>query len=143
MPRILFDGWSKQDYDKMLNNIEEINSIAQVFISACKNMKFDGLVFEIWSQVGGQFNSNLLINFIQIICNLNCGFVKYIIELIEIFVAISLSKENLDSILVIPPKRSENDNLFSNQHFDALFDYLTAFSLMTYDFSSLQRPGLL
>lgn len=46
----------------------------------------------------------------------------------------------LDFILVIPPKRA-HDALFTEEHFNALYDHVTAFSLMTYDYSNPRRPG--
>lgn len=49
--------------------------------------------------------------------------------------------EGLEFILVVPPKRGEQE-LFTASDFDALYEHVTAFSLMTYDFSSAQHPGL-
>lgn len=48
----------------------------------------------------------------------------------------------LDTILVVPPPRDESTmNYFSSKHFEALYPIITAFSLVTYDFSSAERPG--
>lgn len=47
----------------------------------------------------------------------------------------------METILVVPALRKEMYDLFSKQHFDALYPVISAFSLMTYDFSNLQRPG--
>lgn len=44
-------------------------------------------------------------------------------------------------ILVVPPIRKEMYDLFSRQHFEQLVNVVTGFSLMTYDFSNIQRPG--
>lgn len=44
-------------------------------------------------------------------------------------------------ILVIPPQRGESNHVFGPEQFDQLYDHVTAFSLMTYDYSSAQRPG--
>lgn len=44
-------------------------------------------------------------------------------------------------ILVIPPKRGEPQHVFGPKQFDELYDEVTAFSLMTYDYSNPQRPG--
>lgn len=51
-----------------------------------------------------------------------------------------MKDENFDIILVIPPKHGQ-ESLFNQEHFEALYDYVTAFSLMTYDFSNPHRPG--
>lgn len=56
------------------------------------------------------------------------------------FVGNSLNRQEKQVILVIPPKRGKEE-LFSSKHFEALYDYVTAFSLMTYDFSNSHRPG--
>lgn len=55
--------------------------------------------------------------------------------------ATALRNANRDLILVVPPVRKEMYDLFSRQHFEELYPVVTAFSLMTYDFSNLQRPG--
>jgi len=47
----------------------------------------------------------------------------------------------LDIVLVVPPARKETVDLFSAKHFELLYPFITAFSLMTYDYSSIQRPG--
>ncbi|KAJ8929825.1 hypothetical protein NQ314_017423 [Rhamnusium bicolor] len=85
VPRVLFDGWTGNDYSKLLASEEEMTALTNTFIQAAK-------------------------------------------------------KYNFETILVIPPKRGKEE-LFTNLHFDALSDYVTAFSLMTYDFSNPQMPG--
>lgn len=56
-----------------------------------------------------------------------------------------MQSAKLDLILVVPPTRGEPEDqqLFTDTHFENLYDHVTAFSLMTYDFSSLQKPGKL
>lgn len=44
-------------------------------------------------------------------------------------------------MLVIPPQRDEMEDLFNEANFNELYSTVTAFSLMTYDFSSIERPG--
>lgn len=48
---------------------------------------------------------------------------------------------NFEFILVIPPMRGFKPELFDKEHFYNLYSHVTAFSLMTYDFSNPQRPG--
>lgn len=57
-----------------------------------------------------------------------------------ILAAIVMKDQALDLILVIPPNRG-NEILFDDNNFEALYDYVTGFSLMTYDFSNPHRPG--
>lgn len=52
-----------------------------------------------------------------------------------------MSNKNLETILVIPPKR-EGGSDFNSDHYESLYDYLTGFSLMTYDYSNVYRPGM-
>lgn len=56
-------------------------------------------------------------------------------------IAETLKSSNLEMILVVPPYRKETVDLFSRSHFDKLYPVVSGFSLMTYDFSSIQRPG--
>lgn len=48
----------------------------------------------------------------------------------------------MDTVLVVPALRKDMYDLFTWKHFEELFPDITAFSLMTYDFSSIQRPGM-
>lgn len=57
-----------------------------------------------------------------------------------IFTAKVLQVNGLDTVLVVPPLRDQMD-FFSKKHFDALYPLITAFSLVTYDYSNIERPG--
>ena len=52
-----------------------------------------------------------------------------------------LRSSEIDLILVIPPPLYDENvpGMFSRDHFRKLRDHVTAFSLMTYDYSSPQR----
>lgn len=119
---MLFDGWTGNDYTKLLTNKQEMKSLLQTFIDTCKKWKFDGLVIEVWSQIAGGLPFNILVNFVR--------------EIGEEF-----QLNDLDLILVVPPKRGDESALFNDKHFEELYEYVTAFSLMTYDFSHPQLPG--
>lgn len=43
--------------------------------------------------------------------------------------------------MVPPPRLDANIDYFQQKHFDQLYPLISAFSLVTYDFSSAQRPG--
>lgn len=58
------------------------------------------------------------------------------------FLANTLALQEKETIIVVPPKRGKEE-IFDHKHFEALYDSVTAFSLMTYDFSSPHRPGKL
>lgn len=57
------------------------------------------------------------------------------------FSGLSLSEENLSVILVYPPFRGYPADDFFVQAFNDIYPYVTAVSVMTYDFSSAQKPG--
>lgn len=46
----------------------------------------------------------------------------------------------LETVLVVPPLRNQMD-FFSKNHFEALYPLVSAFSLVTYDYSNIERPG--
>ncbi|CAH1108406.1 unnamed protein product [Psylliodes chrysocephalus] len=121
VPRVLFEGWTGQDYTYLLSNKEEMQALIKSFIQTAKKYNFNGYVFEVWTQLVQVLKFDVLVNFIKELCD-------------------SLNIEGLDCILVIPPKRGQEE-LFTDEHFDALYDHVTAFSLMTYDFSNPRAPG--
>lgn len=121
IPRILFDHFRDHDYSKLLTYQEEINSVSKVIIDTCRKYKFDGIVLEVWSQLSQRVDDHHLINLVKSIGR-------------------ALRQVNLEFILVIPPS-SRGPDLFNSKHYDELYDDVSYFSLMTYDFSSYQRPG--
>lgn len=121
VPRVLFDGCTSNDYTALIKKEEEVNAMMETLVKSCKQHKFNGFVFELWTQIAGAVKFELMINLIR---GMSDPFLL----------------EDLDFILVIPPKRGQNE-LFTEEHFDALYDHVTAFSLMTYDYSSPQMPG--
>ncbi|CAH1377110.1 unnamed protein product [Tenebrio molitor] len=121
VPRILFSSLDQRTMDTLFTNSKEVKALIKMLIRAAKNYHFDGFVIEIWPQVQGDFDYNPLIHLVRAIGD-------------------SLALENLDLILVIPPKRGHHLP-FSEEHFNKLYDHVTAFSLMTYDYSNPRRPG--
>ncbi|KAF5302598.1 hypothetical protein FQA39_LY10216 [Lamprigera yunnana] len=122
IPRILLEGFTNEDYSRLLGSNDVIKQFTQTLSDLAKKWKFDGFVLEIWLQLAGRLQSS-----------------EPLIEFVK-DVGDTLRNEKLDLILVIPPRRKEMD-LFTSDHFNTLYDYVTAFSLMTYDYSNIQRPG--
>lgn len=120
--RVLFDGWTVQDYTSLFTDKKEQVALANALANQCKNSKFNGVVLEVWTQIGGSLRSDILIDFIKL-------------------VAKTLRADGLELILVIPPVRGIKQEMFTAEHFNELSEAVTAFSLMTYDFSNPQRPG--
>uniref|UniRef100_A0A182STW2 Chitinase domain-containing protein 1 n=1 Tax=Anopheles maculatus TaxID=74869 RepID=A0A182STW2_9DIPT len=122
VPRVLFDKFTDRDFSQLLTYPEERTIVAKLLLATARKHKFDGLVLEVWSQLAARVEDNYLIGLVEEICN-------------------TLTTASYDCIVVIPPARKETYDLFSRKHFEALVPSVTAFSLMTYDYSSVQRPG--
>uniref|UniRef100_A0A2M4AG64 Chitinase domain-containing protein 1 n=1 Tax=Anopheles triannulatus TaxID=58253 RepID=A0A2M4AG64_9DIPT len=122
VPRVLFDRFTDRDFSQLLTYPEERSIVAKLLLATIRKHKFDGFVLEVWSQLAARVEDNYLIGLVEEICN-------------------TLTGASYDCILVIPPARKETYDLFSRKHFETLAPTVTAFSLMTYDFSSVQRPG--
>uniref|UniRef100_A0A8C5MVX4 Chitinase domain-containing protein 1 n=1 Tax=Leptobrachium leishanense TaxID=445787 RepID=A0A8C5MVX4_9ANUR len=54
VPRVLFDGWSYQDFEIVFNSEDEIEELTGALVQAAKDENFDGFVVEVWSHLGGQ-----------------------------------------------------------------------------------------
>uniref|UniRef100_A0A6I8QK04 Chitinase domain-containing protein 1 n=1 Tax=Xenopus tropicalis TaxID=8364 RepID=A0A6I8QK04_XENTR len=124
VPRILFDGWSYQDFESVFSSEDEIEELAGAMVQTAKDERFDGFVVEVWSQLGGQKRQEL------------------VHLLTHIGEALRLAK--LRFILVIPPALAPGTDhlgMFGRKEFDQLAPVVDSFSLMTYDYSSPQRPG--
>ncbi|XP_077262526.1 chitinase domain-containing protein 1 isoform X1 [Temnothorax americanus] len=123
LPRVLFEHWSIDDIIRIYGNKESQTQLIVSLLDTAKTFYFDGYVLEIWNQF--------------VFAGANLQIVTSIVKSI----AQKLKKHNLDIILAVPPSRGAQIELFSKQQFDELALYVNAFSLMTYDYSSIQKPG--
>lgn len=117
----------------------EVAALAKTLQEAARKYKFDGYVLEVWSQIVHVLQFNSCVKFVQDLGTIK----KYLLVILFKFskiLANAMSIEMLETILVIPPKRGKEET-FTNKHFDALYGEITAFSLMTYDFSNPRMPG--
>ncbi|XP_068151104.1 chitinase domain-containing protein 1 [Drosophila tropicalis] len=121
-PRFIFDHFTDRDIKLLLSDPKERTKVNDVLIKCCKDNGFDGLVLEVWSQLAGRIDDKIL-------------------HTLVLQMAKELQKQQLRLILVIPPFRKDMPNFFSEKHMDKLYKHIFAFSLMTYDYSSVQRPG--
>uniref|UniRef100_A0A674HUZ6 Chitinase domain-containing protein 1 n=1 Tax=Taeniopygia guttata TaxID=59729 RepID=A0A674HUZ6_TAEGU len=124
VPRILFDGWTYQDFESVFGSEDEIEELSKNMVLLAKNENFDGFVVEVWSQLGNQKQ----------------------MELIHLLTHLSeaLHEAQLKLILVIPPAVAAGTNqpgMFTKKEFDQLASAIDSFSLMTYDYSAPHRPG--
>ncbi|TNN86985.1 Chitinase domain-containing protein 1 [Liparis tanakae] len=53
VPRLLFDGWSYQDYMHVMESEDEIEELGIELVNVAKTEGFDGFALELWSQLGG------------------------------------------------------------------------------------------
>ena len=92
-------------------------------MSVIKENHFDGIVLELWSQLGGQAKPQLT-NVIRTIGK-------------------KIRSKGKKFILVIPPPIYAGNvrGMFSEEDFRNLVSSVDFFSLMTYDYSSLSNPG--
>lgn len=121
-PRVIFDKFTEKEFSKLLSSANERRLVNELIVNTCIVHQFDGIVLEVWSQLAARVDDQYLYNMV--------------IELSK-----ACQQAGLKLILVIPPFREEMHNLFSDKHFEHLYPHVTAFSLMTYDFSNVQRPG--
>ncbi|XP_037277711.2 chitinase domain-containing protein 1 [Rhipicephalus microplus] len=123
VPRVLFEKWTPQLLTKVSSSKKKMGAMAKTLVDVAQKSGFDGYVLELWSQFGGQITAEMT-------------------KLVQ-HLAKELRAENLDLILVIPPAVYQGNmpGMFLKKDFDNLVDHVTAFSLMTYDYSSPQRPG--
>ncbi|KAJ7396238.1 Chitinase domain-containing protein 1 [Pitangus sulphuratus] len=89
VPRILFDGWTYQDFESVFGSEDEIEELSKNMVLLAKNENFDGFVVEVWSQLGNQKQTELI---------------HLLIHLSE-----ALHEAQLKLILVIPPAVSAGD----------------------------------
>ncbi|KFO84288.1 Chitinase domain-containing protein 1, partial [Buceros rhinoceros silvestris] len=124
VPRILFDGWTYQDFESVFGSEDEIEELSKNMVLLAKDENFDGFVVEVWSQLGNQKQTELI---------------HLLIHLSE-----ALHEARLKLILVIPPAVAAGTNqpgMFTKKEFDQLASAIDGFSLMTYDYSTPHRPG--
>jgi len=122
VPRVLYDGWTVNDLKSLMSDSTEQEELIKTLVTSAKKYNFDGFVLEVWSQVAGRVNKRYLVQMVQTMAS-------------------SFKNSKLVLILAIPPTRGSGLEAFDEEDFERLADDVDAFSLMTYDFSSPQRPG--
>ncbi|XP_022092752.1 chitinase domain-containing protein 1-like [Acanthaster planci] len=121
-PRLLFDQWTKQDFIALFQEETEIQALAKTIVAYYKKHSFDGVVLEVWSQLGGQARTEL--------------------QHLIVDIADAMHNSDMKFILVIPPPlMASGTAMFSSNDFRTLHPVVDGFSLMTYDYSSAQTPG--
>ena len=115
--------WTGDDYVRLFSDSNRADALTRSIINVINKYAFDGVVLEVWSQLGGQAKPQLT-------------------KLIQ-KIGKKIRSKNKIFILVIPPPvyAGNAPGMFSEEDFDNLVDYVDYFSLMTYDYSSPAKPG--
>jgi len=123
IPRVLFDGWSGNDFHTLFVGKETVYSLINFIVAFLEEHNFDGFVLEVWSQFADHFKDDLT-NLVR--------------EIGEVMVA-----KQMKFILVIPPPmyNKESPGMFSKEDFDILAPVVDGFSMMTYDYPHYGSPG--
>nr|UCK81485.1 chitinase-like protein 2 [Arenicola marina] len=123
LPRVLFDGWSSNDYHQLFSSEDVIEDCIDAIYRFVKSHGFHGIVLEVWSQLGGQKRREL------------SHFIGHLGE--------ALRKHKKTLILVLPPPLMQGNRpgMVSGEDFSDLVDSVDGISLMTYDFSNPMSPG--
>jgi len=123
IPRLLFDTWNGQDFLQLFTDPSSVHRLTSAVSKCVEENGFDGIVLEVWSQLGGQYSEEL-------------------VKIIRQF-GRKLRKLDLTFVLVIPPSVYYRNapGMFHKESFDQLVELVDYFSLMTYDYSNSQRPG--
>uniref|UniRef100_A0A2P2I3M3 Chitinase domain-containing protein 1 n=1 Tax=Hirondellea gigas TaxID=1518452 RepID=A0A2P2I3M3_9CRUS len=124
VPRIIFEGWGAGEFQALVESAALRRQLAQDLLSLIQSEQFDGLVLEVWSQLPTR---SLLGSMPSVIAP----------------VADTLRAAGYIVILVIPPAvyQGKTEGFFLAEQFQALSPHVDFFSLMSYDYSSLQNPG--
>lgn len=124
VPRILFDGWSASDFEAMLTSEPAQQECIKTLLKPIRMYKFDGIVIEVLSQMGGQLRFSDLMHFL--------GHLRD-----------ELTALNKKLILVLPPPihRDNEVSVFTREKFVDIMDVVDSVSLMTYDYSNPSKPG--
>ena len=59
IPRVLFDKWTGQDYINLFRDGWRVDAVAKLITKTVTKQGFDGVVLEVWSQLGGQAKPQL------------------------------------------------------------------------------------
>lgn len=55
VPRIIFESWSQDQFRALFENIENLYKFVNYIADFIEKHQFDGIVLELWSQLGGNF----------------------------------------------------------------------------------------
>lgn len=122
IPRVLFDKWTGQDYMNLFRDAWRVDAIAKLIGKTVTKHSFDGVVLEVWSQLGGQAKPQLT------------SVVKAVGKAVR-------GRDKTFVLVIPPPSLGDEPGMFDADDLANLAGDVNLFSLMSYDYSSPQRPG--
>ena len=54
VPRLIFDHWSSKHFMNVFDDPNLADKLSHLIANTVNDFKFDGIVLELWSQLGGQ-----------------------------------------------------------------------------------------
>jgi len=123
VPRVLFDEWTSDDFYALFTSGTEPKELTKTLVTSLKAYKFDGVTLEVWSQLGGQ--------------------AKKALQMLVKLLGEALNKAGLTFVLVVPPPvlSTGKPGMIEHEDLKAIYQYVDYFSIMTYDYSNVERPG--
>jgi len=123
VPRVMFDSWSPTDLSALMQEPRMPGIIGRTLVDTATKYEFDGFVLEMWNAFAVQQRDQV----VQLIAKVYAHF----------------KKAKLLLILVVPPPihHGSRAGLVTRGDVERLAPYVHGFSVMTYDYSTIQRPG--
>ncbi|XP_010556593.1 PREDICTED: chitinase domain-containing protein 1 [Tarenaya hassleriana] len=134
LPRVVLEAFPRELLRKKKLRDQAINLI----VTECKEMEYDGIVLESWSRwaaYGVLHDPDMRTMALQ--------FIKQLGNALHSTISPRNQEQHMQFMYVIGPPHSENLQPydFGPEDLRSVKDYVDGFSLMTYDFSSPQKPG--
>ena len=123
LPRLIFEAWSQVDLNTLFEEANMAGTIGRQLTDFAKKYELDGFVLEMWNAFAVQQRDQVI---------------HLIAKMYALF-----KKNHLQLILVIPPPLHHGGRagLVTRSDVERLAPYVHGFSVMTYDYSTVQRPG--
>ncbi|CAI2355515.1 unnamed protein product [Caenorhabditis sp. 36 PRJEB53466] len=130
VPRILFDGWGRDEINYLFVNTQSASNCIKAIINFFKRNEFDGGVVEMYMQ--------------SLIALQSLEEKELVIETVTAL-SVSMKKAGLQSILTVPAPLEYNhqpNNLISPEEYKKLIDASDFVQIMTYDYRGQTPKGV-
>ena len=131
LPRIMFEQLKLDDLHALFNDEAEMQALANFLAAKADKHRCNGFVLEVYIQLRGQASKHDLVHLVSDIANALHAFNKQLVLVIPPPV---MTVEEYKA-----PTQEAQPPLFDLEDFEALKDVVDGFSLMTYDYSVVNR----